>query len=347
MPIVEEVTEEGEQPEKDSPSRPKRGKVFALIVFVFFLVLGILVLRTKTYLDRSLTDLRSADGRINILLLGAGGSEGQVTDLTDTILFISLIPDQGGVVMISLPRDIWIPSWRAKLNTIYHYGNEKESGSGLAAAKSVVVELLDQPIHYAVLVEFNDLVGLVNLLEGVEIEVERELDDFKYPIPGKENDDCGGDPEFACRYEHLHFEAGWQKMDGERVLKYVRSRFAEGEEGTDFARSRRQQLLLFALKEKLLSPTIISNPQKIVQLIKLADQFLERDIPPAHYPGFLVFAWRLRGAEIKSYSLEEFLITPPRLVRYDYQWVLVPRQETWDEIQEYVVCLLAGGACQK
>ena len=48
-------------------------------------------------------------------------------------------------------------------------------------------------------------------------------------------------------------------MNGDRALKYVRSRHAEGNEGSDFARGRRQQEVLLALKDKLLSKEIYLN----------------------------------------------------------------------------------------
>jgi len=91
---------------------------------------------------------------------------------------------------------------------------------------------------------------MVDLLDGVEVDVENTFDDYRYPINGKENDLCDGDPEYDCRYEDIHFDQGLQLMSGETSLKYVRSRNAEGDEGTDFARSQRQQRLLLSFKEK-------------------------------------------------------------------------------------------------
>ena len=191
--------------------------------------------------SRTPQDLASTDGRTNILLLGAGGAGHEGVDLTDTIIFISTELGSSDTLMLSLPRDIWIPSMRAKINTAYHYGNERRSGGGLVLAKAAVSEILDQPIHYVLLIDFEGFKKAIDLLGGVEIEVDRAFDDYQYPIPGMEEAESE-----EARYEHLHFEAGKQLMNGERALKYVRSRYAEGEEGTDFARSRRQQRLLLA-----------------------------------------------------------------------------------------------------
>lgn len=70
----------------------------------------------------------------------------------------------------------------------------------------------------------------------MEINVERSFDDFTFPIEGKENA-----PVEADRYEHLPFDAGKTFMDGNTALKYAHSRHAAGPEGSDFARSLRQQ----------------------------------------------------------------------------------------------------------
>ena len=68
-------------------------------------------------------------------------------------------------------------------------------------------------------------------------------------------------------YEHLHIEQGVQKMDGSLALKYARSRHGLGLEGSDFARAKRQQLVLEAVKQKLLSSSTFLNPVTITKLI--------------------------------------------------------------------------------
>ena len=80
---------------------------------------------------------------------------------------------------------------------------------------------------------------LIDEFGGVTIDVERDLVDPEFPIRGKEY-------VFPIenRYEILRINAGVQHMDGELALKYARSRHALGIEGSDFARSKRQQKIL-------------------------------------------------------------------------------------------------------
>src|SRR3990167_1745351 len=70
--------------------------------------------------------LRQTNGRTNLLLLGLGGQKNEPSGLTDTILFTSYNPQANKALMLSLPRDLWVPQMQAKINTAYYYGNQVE-----------------------------------------------------------------------------------------------------------------------------------------------------------------------------------------------------------------------------
>ncbi len=292
------------------------------------------------------------DGRTNVLLLGMAGGKQPGSDLTDTLIFVSLDIKNGDMVLLSLPRDIWSTTLKAKINTAYHYGREK--GEGLLLAKQVVEEIVAQPIHYTFLLDFQGFVRTIDLLGGIRVKVDRSFDDYQYPIAGKENDLCNGDPKLQCRYEHLHFEAGWQEMDGQTALKFVRSRNAKGEEGTDFARSQRQQKVLTALKEKIISPQILTNLEKIKNLLEIPKIYLksEPSLNDAELAAFTNLLWRflwqqstLRTLTLDTGSEENpgFLINPPISSQYQNQWVLLPRSGNWQEFQNYFKQKLNNG----
>jgi LCP family protein required for cell wall assembly len=290
------------------------------------------------------SSLQSANNRTNILVLGVSGT-GKVSDLTDTMIFASIDKSSGDVVLLSIPRDVWLDSLQAKINTAYHYGEEKKKDGGFILAKDAVYEILNQPVHYSLLIDFEGFVKVVDLLGGIEIKVDRRFDDYQYPIAGKENDDCDGDPEYQCRYQEIHFEAGLQQMDGQTALKFIRSRNAEGEEGTDFARSQRQQKVILAIKDKILSYRVLLNPKKMAELkdalgdhIKTDYQFNEDQIT-AFLSLFIRFVKNKN--QLRTISLDYgdndnpgFLYHPP--VDQYGQWVLIPRAEDWSEIHKYV-----------
>ncbi|MBI4999757.1 LCP family protein [Candidatus Gottesmanbacteria bacterium] len=278
--------------------------------------------------------LKQTQGLTNILVLGVPGGEHEGSDLTDTMIFLSFNQKNGKTVLISLPRDLWSETLQAKINSAYHYGEEKKPGGGLVLAKSSIEEIIGLPIHYALKIDFTGFKQMIDLLGGVEIEIERAFDDYEFPIEGKEDDLCEGDPEYKCRYQHIHFDAGRQLLNGEKALQYVRSRNAEGEEGTDFGRSKRQQKLILALRNRLFSPKILFNPRKISYFIKTLSRIIETDIPQDYLPYFGKIFLKIDSPKIETLSLEEFLINPP-IWQYG-QWVLVPRTGDFGEIQEYL-----------
>lgn len=220
--------------------------------------------------------LGEADDRINVLLLGIGGFDdnGKSHDgpqLTDTIILASFKPSTKQVALISIPRDLLVEipgyGWR-KINSANSYGESENPGHGPELTAKVVANIFDIPIHYYVRLDFAGFEKLIDNLGGVDIDVENTLDDYTYPVPGKENATT------SERYLHLHFDKGQQHMNGDLALKYVRSRHALGIEGSDFARSKRQQKILMAVKEKALSFGTLINPYRITGMMDTLSQHL-------------------------------------------------------------------------
>ncbi|NMB56740.1 hypothetical protein GYA19_02265 [Candidatus Beckwithbacteria bacterium] len=298
-----------------------------------------------TFFTDPLYTLPSYEGKTNILFLGMGGGNHEGADLTDTMIFISLDLKNNQVYLLSLPRDIWSASMQAKINTAYHYGEENETGGGYKLAEDAVYEIVGMPIHYVVSLDFSGFENIINLLGGVDVEIERSFEDKLYPIAGKENDLCAGDPSLACRYETINFTQGLQHMDGTTALKFVRSRHSEGEEGTDFARSQRQQKVMEAIKDKLISTEIIFNPKKLIELKNTGMQYIKfnKNISDKEYAAFASFGLNFFKSGKHPISIildqgdnnrEGFLTSPPE---YKYGvWVLEPKSGSWTEFQEYL-----------
>jgi len=203
--------------------------------------------------------------RINILLLGMGGENHQGAYLTDTIILASLQPSTKKVSMTSIPRDLAVPmedrGWQ-KINHINAYAEMEEAGSGGMAASQAISDVLDLPIDYYVRVDFIGFINIIDELGGVTVEVDHTLDDYKYPIMGKEDVEP-----YEARFEHLHIAKGTQTMDGELALKYARSRHAVGPQGSDFARAKRQQKIIQAAKDKVLSLNTLFKPRMVANII--------------------------------------------------------------------------------
>jgi LCP family protein required for cell wall assembly len=312
---------------------------------------------------------------INLLLLGVGGGTHEGPDLTDTIIFMHVDPAHKKIVLISLPRDLWIPDMQAKVNATYTIASDNKPGSGIAVTKSEVGNILGQHIDYGIKLDFSGFVQAVNILGGLDINVARTFDDYEYPIDGQEDATCGlsqdqiasvsaainsgADDEadiFPCRFKHIHFNQGETHMDGETALEYVRSRHAIGPEGSDFARSQRQEKVISAIKVKLFSAGTLLNPVKMIDLINTIQGSLETDIKQSQYTYFFSLAQEMKGAKISSAVIDDgdtendpygVLTNPPMSADYGYQWVLVPRigPTDYSEIQQYVACQIAGENC--
>lgn len=287
--------------------------------------------------------LPSHEGRTNILLLGVAGGDHAGSDLTDTIIFTSIRHSDGKVNLISIPRDVWVDSMKAKINTAYFYGEQKRMGGGFVLVKAAVSEIIDQPVHFVAMINFTNFENVIDALGGVTIEVERTIDDYFYPIPGRENDLCNGDPEYLCRYEHLHFDAGTVHMDGKTALKYVRSRQSVGDEGNDFARSARQEKLLLALKDQLLSQKTITNIKGLNQLYQSLSSAIESDVTADLYPAFAKLALHVsqnNNIETSAISEPNQLVHPAITNEFNRQWVLIPKDRNPDIVFNFIEDLL-------
>ena len=319
----------------------------ALILLFLLVIWGILGFLKKTVVGKYTGIARSfivtpknqifaIDGKTNILVLGKAGEGNIAPDLTDTIMLASVDHENGAIKLVSLPRDIWIEDLRAKLNSVYYWGEEKKEGGGIVLAKSVVEEITGIPVHYAVVVDFSGFSEIINTLGGIEVNVDRSFTDEDYPIPGKEADECEGDPDFLCRYETIHFDAGTQMMDGATALKFVRSRNSKDpEEGTDLARSVRQQRVLASIKNKALSSETLFSFSKLKSLQGEVDNMIETDLDER---GLAILARRALEAKDNFLAMsmpEELLINPPISYQYDNLYVFVPRSENWDEIRSW------------
>lgn len=337
------------------------------------------------------TSLKSSEGRVNILLLGIAGGRHDGSNLTDTIMVASYNLKTNQVYLISLPRDLWLPSLQSKANAVYQQGLSQKNGLGLT--KTVIGNILGLPIHYALRIDFRGFVNAVDALEGIEVLIDKSFDDYNYPIDGKETDLCGyeekeidfspeqakelniepgkkkvfvspdgkiatdsaeedkGAKYFSCRYEHLEFAKGLTAMDGATALKFVRSRHGTNGQGSDFARSQRQQQVIEAIKGKMLSFETLTSPDKISQLIDTFDRSLDTDILVKDILELYKLSKKVEG--IHSFVIDDskkqnlpngkasLLIHPPR-DEYGGAYVLVSQDDDFSTVQGYVRKLLSG-----
>lgn len=282
--------------------------------------------------------LKNTNDRTNFLLLGKGGEGHQAGDLTDSIQVISYDHQTQKITVIGVPRDLWVDSLKAKINTAYYYGEKREKGKGLSLSKASIEEVLGLPIHYSLSLDFSLFTELIDLVGGVTIDVPTVLDDYQYPIAGRENA-----LPIESRYEHLHFDPGVQTLNGDRALKYVRSRHSQGDEGTDFARSRRQRQVLLGFRDSVIKNGLLLNPQKLTELIDLYSKRLDTDLDPSLYPALLKLALTADTGGLKTIPLVTAKENPQFSIlevadktKYQNQYVLIAKDNNWNALKQYI-----------
>lgn len=318
--------------------------------------------------------LQESNGRVNILLLGIGGGSHDGPDLTDTIIYASLDAKNQKITLVSVPRDTWIPSLHDKINVAYANGEINGAHNGKQQAKQAVEYVTGQPINYVFRIDFEGFVKVIDELGGVDVTVQHTLDDYEYPLSGKEDDTCGLSPDeiktftatdaaetdlqqkFSCRYKHLHFDPGLQHMDGTTALEFVRSRHAIGSEGTDFARSRRQQIVIEAVRQKVFSLQTLFNPAKLLAIYTIVQSSIDTDIKDNELLLFAQLAQKLQHAKIVSGVLDfgdytqnryGLLENGPVDKAHNFADTLIPRagDGNFTEIHQYIVCIFTRSNC--
>jgi LCP family protein required for cell wall assembly len=201
----------------------------------------------------------SSERYTSVLLVGLDTRENGGLLNTDSIILASYDYENDYIILISIPRDFHVEvgegvKWFSRINSIYSSAEQKKQGSGIEALVRTVERLTGQEIQYHALVDFKAFVEVIDSVGGIDVNVENAFTDYMYPK--------------GLGYEVVSFEAGPQTMDGETALKYSRSRHSpHNNEGTDFARARRQQRVLMALKDKLLTSESFTNPKTVMSIL--------------------------------------------------------------------------------
>lgn len=357
-------------------SKPVRTRVFLAFLVSLVLILFVLISQSGNVISAFLQSLNhKTQNPINVLLLGVGGGTHDGPDLTDTMIFVHIDPNTKKVTLVSLPRDLWVPDLQGKVNSAYTIGTIKQPSNALGFTENLVGNILGQKINYGLKIDFDGFVKAVNIAGGLDINVTNTFDDYQYPIDGSEDATCGMSPAavasassavvdgtqqesdvFPCRFKHIHFNQGEQHMDGETALEYVRSRHALGLEGSDFARSKRQEKVISAFKAKIFSAGTLLNPVKVIGLINTLNGSIVTDIKQSDYGYFINLASDMKGAKISSTVIDDgdpttgrygLLTNPPMDADDGYQWVLEPRvgMTDYSEIKQYVACKIKGINC--
>lgn len=249
------------------------------------------------------TGLDILNGQIQTILL-----LGENAKLTDSIILVTINQEKQKITMLSIPRDLNVEG--RKINEYYaDYGIDK--------TKEIIEKVSGLKVDNYMAISFDTFVDIVDTLGGINIEIEKGFTDTKYP------DGNNG-------YMTVSFKEGMQEMDGEKALQYVRSR----KSSSDFDRSRRQQQVLIAIKEKVRNLNPVENLDYIITIGETIGKNVYTDLNIFDLVSLYNKYSRYSISAGNVLSNENFLYSNKN---YRGQYILLPLSGDFQEFQQKVL----------
>ncbi|HKB92969.1 MAG TPA: LCP family protein [Gaiellaceae bacterium] len=226
------------------------------------------------------------DARAGIDAYGAAGSR------SDTIMLVRADPQQNTLSLFSFPRDLVVPIYGRDQTTVVTHDriNTAFTSYGPLGTLNTVEKLTGIDVNYLITVDFHGFKLLVNRLHGVYMDVDRR---YLNTVGGP-----GG-------YATINLEPGYQKLDGQQALDYVRYRHTD----SDLYRVARQQLFIESLKDRLATGVSIVDVPKLIGALKGSVEIGSGNCATCA-PSF---------SEIESYAGLAYKLPAGHLFRYTIQ----------------------------
>lgn len=212
----------------------------------------------------------------------------------DVIMIMQVDPNENRVALMSVPRDLWLPQPGGalnRINTALAAGyREDDPNAGPRYLMQTLAVNFGLPLDGYFLLNFEAFVDVVDAVGGVDVDVPIPITDTAYPT-----EDYG--------VQTIRFEAGPQRLNGERALIYVRTRHQD----SDFGRAARQQQVIRAVAEQILSPR---NWVRLPALMAAITQNVQSDVSLAQWPILGRTALILAAGDVESLVLDQNYVDP-------------------------------------
>jgi len=240
--------------------------------------------------------------QMTIALLGVDDREGNYAKptRTDAIKLLNVRFTDKSAALFSIPRDLYMPQpnleevgiTQDRINTAYLYGEVYGvPGGGSEQLKQTIELNFGIRVHRYVMVNFGAFVNFVDALGGIDIYVPTAISDPTFPLP----DDSG-----VFLFE---VPAGEVHMDGLTALRYARTRHQDD----DYHRILRQQEVLMAIRDKVLSPAVI--PQ-IPALLSALNGLARTDLTPEEIASLACIGPQIDRQAIDAYAITGEYVIP-------------------------------------
>jgi LCP family protein required for cell wall assembly len=238
--------------------------------------------------------------RFTVLVMGLDRRPGEtgLAYRTDTMLLVSLNPETNELGILSIPRDLYfdVPGYSVpqRVNSAMVLGELQQTNFGPTLAMQTVQYNLGMRVHNYIALDFQAVIELIDILGGLDIDVPYEIVDYQYP-------------DMNYGYDPLILHAGFQHMDGETALKFARTRHGDN----DFERARRQQIVLYALRDRILDANLM--PQLILEsptLLASLDGNLYTDLQLDQMIQLALFLKDIPQEDIRTGVIDSNYIVP-------------------------------------
>lgn len=240
--------------------------------------------------------LEQLPSQVNILLLGSDRRPWSSGFRTDTIILLTLNATLERVNITSFPRDLYVTlpgRGMDRINTAWTYGGYE------LLSKTFEYNFGIKPDYY-VLIDFSSFKRIIDSFGGLDVNVGQPLSDYRAGY-------------------WVTIPAGMVHMDADLVLWYVRSRKTTN----DIARNRRQQEVLQAIFDKLIS---LNALQKAPEFYDIYKDSVKTNITLFDALKWLPFAMKIA----ETHNIHQYFIT----YKHVYDWitpggamVLVPNKQ--------------------
>ncbi len=285
------------------PRRFVRRHKALTVVVAMALILALILLVWLWFLDRKLDDVprfdvdmgqsRPAVG-LGTTILVAGVDDGKGTRLaeaasapewpkgvfrSDAIMLVHLSEDGSTAQVVSIPRDSYVPVegyGRTKINAAFSFGGPELLARTVESFTKIRVD-------HVMVTDFDGFKGITEVVGGVMVHIPQES-----LLPGSP------------------FRAGWQRIQGDDALAYVRQRY--GLPGGDFDRAQRQQNVLRQIVDRATDWSVLANPVSLTRLVEEITSYLAVD------------------ATLTNAKLRELAFTARNLRTHDVEFATIPHE---------------------
>jgi len=260
------------------------------------------------------TPLPVPEGVISIILLGCDRLPGQVDWRTDTMIYVRIDPANKVVGMLSIPRDLWvhIPGYGDnRLNTADYLGESTGyPGGGPALLNKTLLHNLGIGFDHYIRVNFEGFKRIIDILGGINVDVECAVELW------------GADPDRPGEWKQIGYvPAGMQHMDGLTALRYAQCRYNT----PVFDRDRRQQKVLFAVRERVLELGLTGLIPKALELVVTMREMVQTDLGPTGITSLAQLVPEVPPSNVNRGQID--LSMAPAWTTPEGAWVMLPNRE--------------------